>query len=136
MTESFIGECRKLLDSEGGHASMPTVQALCAMYLTVTLQGRDRAATIFRYMAVEMLKRLKLERRYDILKKKNDPHRHALEQRVMSKTSWAVFCFETFVILQWLPIQPETDAITVVSPISTANTHYFARLKCLSISTS
>jgi hypothetical protein len=97
MLESFLAEAKKLLDLESGRASLPTVQALCLMYLAVTITGRDRAAIIFRFMAMEMTKRLKLEKVYNALK--DDDPLAELEKRIISKTLWGVFCFERYAVL-------------------------------------
>lgn len=92
MTDRFLDEAKKQLDIEGCRSTIPTLHALCLMYLTSALLGRDRAGVMYRYAAYEMLKRLDLERKFRRLDS-GDPD--AAETRlVLSKTLWGLFCFE------------------------------------------
>jgi hypothetical protein len=92
MAECFLDEAKKQLEIESCRASIPTLQALCLMYLTSALLGRDRAGIMYRFAAYEMLKRLNLERKFARL----DPSDlEVAEMRmILSKLLWGLFCFE------------------------------------------
>ena len=92
MVERFVQESKKLLDIECGRATLCTALALSLMFSTITFQGRDRAGNMFRYMMVEMLKRLDLEKRFSRLR--DDNPKEAREKRVISKALWGLFIFE------------------------------------------
>ncbi|KAI5459475.1 hypothetical protein BGZ63DRAFT_466108 [Mariannaea sp. PMI_226] len=93
MAERFLDEAKKQLEIEGCRESIPTLNALCLMYLTSALLGRDRAGVMYRYAAYEMLKRLNLEKRFTKLDP-SDPE--VAEMRlILSKTLWGLFCFES-----------------------------------------
>ena len=85
-------ECKKLLDNQAGRASLPTVQALYLMFATACFQGKDRAGNMYRYMAVEMLKRLRLERRF--LQLRDNDIAEVIHRRVISTALWGLFAFE------------------------------------------
>ncbi|KAF5007709.1 hypothetical protein FDECE_5957 [Fusarium decemcellulare] len=93
MADRFLDEAKKQLEIEGCRPTIPTLHALCLMYLTSALLGRDRAGVMYRYAAYEMLKRLNLERKFAKLDP-GDPG--AAEMRViLSKTLWGLFSFES-----------------------------------------
>ena len=92
----FHDEAKKLLNLEFGRASIPTVQALCAMYLAIAVLGRDREAIVFRFMALEMTARLELDKKYYRLR--DDDPDDLVEKHVISRTLWAVFCFERYLL--------------------------------------
>lgn len=92
MIELFVQESKKLLDIEVGRATLPTVLALYLMYATLTFQGKDRAGNMFRYMTVDLLRRLNLERRFSKLRE--TAANEAQERRVISKALWGLFVFE------------------------------------------
>jgi hypothetical protein len=60
-TENFEAQAKVLLDDENGRRSLPTVQGLLIMFAYNVAMGKDRAGLIFRYMAYDMLNRLRLE---------------------------------------------------------------------------
>jgi hypothetical protein len=53
--------------------------------------GRDRAGTIFRYTAYEMLNRLKLETGFREAASVSYDH---VEQKALSRALWGIYCFE------------------------------------------
>ncbi|KAG5771828.1 hypothetical protein H9Q72_001763 [Fusarium xylarioides] len=65
LSESFLAEAKSHFESEQGRPSIPAVQGLLLIYLTMTATGRDRAGLIYRLTAYEMLKQLCLEARID-----------------------------------------------------------------------
>ncbi|KAI0145128.1 hypothetical protein GGR57DRAFT_322203 [Xylariaceae sp. FL1272] len=93
MVERFLSESKSLLDREQGRASIPTVLALVLLFLTTTETGRDRAATMYRSAAYEMLKRLKLEARFQRLS--TGPMANSAELARISRALWGIFLLET-----------------------------------------
>jgi hypothetical protein len=53
--------------------------------------GRDRAGTIFRYTAYEMLNRLKLETGFRQAASVSYDH---VEQKALSRALWGIYCYE------------------------------------------
>lgn len=91
----FFNEAKKLLDQEGSRPSLPTVQALCLMFIHSGLLGMDRQGSMYRFVAFEMLKRMDLEK--DFFKLKDDDAEQAKEKRVISEALWGLFCFGKYV---------------------------------------
>jgi hypothetical protein len=103
MADSFLNEAKKLLELEQGRMTIPTINALCLMYLTSALLGRDRAGLMYRYMAYSIARRLSLEQKFTKL---DEEHADTpLTRQILSRTLWGLFCFERYVemcILAWL----------------------------------
>ncbi|KAL2752717.1 hypothetical protein ACRALDRAFT_2113171, partial [Sodiomyces alcalophilus JCM 7366] len=95
LTERFFEETKALLDREQGRATLPTVQALAALYFVEAGLGRDRASQLYRYAAFAMLNRLGLERRFRGLNE-NDPG-VAKERRAISRVLWGLYLQERLV---------------------------------------
>lgn len=95
MAERFLSEAKKLLELEGTVANLTTVQALCLMYLTSALLGRDRAGLMYRYTAYEMLRPLRLERKFTLLN--SDNPEDAQTRYILSRALWGFFCFEGYI---------------------------------------
>ncbi|KAF4454241.1 hypothetical protein F53441_3241 [Fusarium austroafricanum] len=93
LTERFLAEAKAHLDREQDQASVPTVQALLLMYLTMTVMGRDRDAQVYRLTAYEKLEQLHLEERYQSAKNNVPPRTH--EMLLISKTLWGIFLLES-----------------------------------------
>jgi hypothetical protein len=62
------------------------------MFLTVTFQGKDRAALMYRYMAVPIFKQLQMSRRFSQLK--DDMGNKTQEKRLISTAAWGLFHLE------------------------------------------
>lgn len=94
-TERFLDEAKMLQDQEQGRVSIPTVQALMLMYLTMTCLGRDRAGRTCRQIALDMVRRLQLESRYisNVVGATTTDGDRAL----ISKALWGLFLLETYV---------------------------------------
>ena len=93
IVEKVVQESKKMLDIEGGRATISTPIALYYIFMTVTYQGRDRAALMYRYMIVDVLKRLNLMKRFSRLKADDlDDQR---ERTVISKAIWGLFHIES-----------------------------------------
>ena len=58
--------------------------------------GTDRAGSMYRFAAYEMLKRMRLRTRYSQLS--DDISEQALEKRAIGKLYWGIFCFERYVL--------------------------------------
>jgi hypothetical protein len=95
ITSQFLDEAKRLLDLETGRESLPTVQGLALLFTTSAFTGMDRAGSVYRYSAYQMLKRLRLEKRFAKL---NDDDLSELRQkRAISKALWGLFCFDRYV---------------------------------------
>jgi hypothetical protein len=92
LSERFLAEVKSHFENEQGRPSIPTVQGLLLMYLTMTATGKDRAGLIYRLTAYEMLKQLRLEARYKVAKNNVPPQTH--DMMLISKTLWGIFLLE------------------------------------------
>lgn len=92
IAERFLQESKGILDNAIGHPTMTTIVALYLMFLTVTFQGKDRTALMYRYMAIPMFKQLHMTRRISQLK--DDAGNGAQEKRLISITAWGLFHLE------------------------------------------
>ena len=95
MAERFLAEAKKLLELERGWGTIPIVHALCLMYLTSALLGRDRAGSMYRYTADETLSLLLFEQ--NIKKLDENDLEKAQHRRVLSKSLWGLFVFKGYV---------------------------------------
>ena len=95
LPDRFFDEAKLLLDREQGRASIPTIQALLLMYLTLSCQGKDRAGRMYRQIAVDMTRRLRLEARYRFLSTEMDANGRDAE--LVAKALWGLFLFEAYV---------------------------------------
>jgi hypothetical protein len=62
------------------------------MFLTVTFQGKDRAALMYRYMAVTLFQQLQMSRRFLQLKDEIEIDRR--EKRLISTAAWGIYHLE------------------------------------------
>ncbi|KAK2931233.1 hypothetical protein FoTM2_008743 [Fusarium oxysporum f. sp. vasinfectum] len=93
LSDCFLVEAKSHFESEQGRPSIPTVQGLLLIYLTMTATGKDRAGLIYRLTAYEMLKQLRLEARYKAAKNNVPPQTH--DMMLISKTLWGIFLLES-----------------------------------------
>ncbi|KAG4255551.1 hypothetical protein FPRO04_08496 [Fusarium proliferatum] len=93
LSEAFLAEAKSHFESEQGRPSIPTVQGLLLIYLTMAATGKDRAGLIYRLTAYEMLKQLRLEARYKTAKNNVPPQTH--DMMLTSKTLWGIFLLES-----------------------------------------
>ncbi|RKL02913.1 hypothetical protein BFJ68_g11702 [Fusarium oxysporum] len=93
LSDCFLAEAKSHFESEQGRPSIPTVQGLLLIYLTMTAMGKDRAGLIYRLTAYEMLKQLRLEARYKAAKNNVPPQTH--DMMLISKTLWGIFLLES-----------------------------------------
>ena len=107
MAETFLAEAQKLLELERGLQTIPTLNALCLMYLTSALLGKDRVGLMYRYMAYGMLKRLDLEQKFARLN--DDDPKEIRMKEILSKTLWGIFCFERYGYEFWLVKRAKVD---------------------------
>ncbi|KAF4336103.1 pathway-specific regulatory nit-4 [Fusarium beomiforme] len=92
LSERFLAESKSHFEYEKGRVSVPTVQGLLLIYLTMTAMGKDRAGQMYRLAALDMLKQLRLEARYKAAKNSVPPQTH--EMMLISKTLWGIFLLE------------------------------------------
>ena len=91
LGEQFFNQAQKLLAQECEHASLPTVHALCLMFIYCGLKGTDRAGSIYRYRAFEMLKSMEIEKEFSLIQ--CDSKAALKKKRVISEELWGMFCF-------------------------------------------
>lgn len=93
LSELFFDEARRHLDREEGKPTMPTVQALCVMFLYCMGLGKDRLGQMYRYACCEMYKRMKAGSRFpkDISASTVASSKH---RQLFSRFSWGVVHFE------------------------------------------
>jgi len=97
MRVEFLNEAKRLFDLESGKGSLPTVQALLIMYICCAGMGRDRAGMMFRSVAYEMLRSLRLE---DVrLGAASEAEATARAIDANSRALWGIYCFERLVSL-------------------------------------
>jgi len=89
--DRFLMEAKRLHDRESGRRSLPTVQALLLMFACSSGMGQDRAGTMFRYTAYEMLKRLRLEAKLRFMESSGNSHD---EQKAVARALWGIYFFE------------------------------------------
>lgn len=89
--DRFLMEAKRLHDRESGRRSLPTVQALLLMFSCSSGMGQDRAGTMFRYAAYEMLKRLRLEAKLRLMESSGNSHD---EQKAIARALWGIYFFE------------------------------------------
>jgi hypothetical protein len=96
LSELFFDEARRHLDREEGKASVPTVQALCVMFLYCMGVGKDRLGQIYRYACCEMYKRMRAGTKFpkDIVSTATS----SKHRQLFSRFSWGVVHFETYVL--------------------------------------
>ncbi|KAH7122183.1 hypothetical protein B0J13DRAFT_157389 [Dactylonectria estremocensis] len=99
LSERFLEESKGLLSRENGRPSIPTVQALVFMYLATAVAGKDRAARVYRFTAFTLLRRLRLEDRFNSLNDENPED--AKERRVISCALWGLFAMESRIALYY-----------------------------------
>lgn len=89
LREAFHQEARKQFDLEYGKTSLATALAAYTICLYFSYLGKDRAGTLFRFTAYEMLKRIKLGRNIWSGQSQIDGY-----QRAASTAAWGLFCQE------------------------------------------
>ncbi|KAI9750704.1 MAG: hypothetical protein M4579_006352 [Chaenotheca gracillima] len=94
LGDKFFSEARRLFELELGKGSLVNVQALILMYLREGASGRDRAATMYRYLACEMCKRLEPWQKALSTSPKEE---NSAERDVISFIAWGIFCCESLV---------------------------------------
>ncbi|KAF1808291.1 hypothetical protein P152DRAFT_225896 [Eremomyces bilateralis CBS 781.70] len=103
--EAFFDEAKKLLDMEDGSECLSTVLGLAVLLVYAMYTGRDRLGSVYRYMAFDMLKRLKLEERFRSL---GDTEAEMVGRRIISKALWGLHLLDTMISYGFLqpPILP------------------------------
>ena len=88
LRAKFYAEAKKLFDLDQS-ASITNVQGLWMLFMFSCAVGTDRAGSMYRFAAYEMLKRMRLRARYDKLRE--DVPNEALEKRAITKLYWGIF---------------------------------------------
>lgn len=73
-------------------ACVTNVQGLWLLFMFSVATGTDRAGSMYRFAAYEMLKRMQLRARYEKLT--HHIPEQALERRVIAKLYWGIFSIE------------------------------------------
>jgi len=122
MTTQFLDEAKRFLELEAGRESLPTVQGLALIFTVSAYQGVDRAGSIYRYTAYDMLRRMQLEKRF--AKLKDNVPSQLRDKIAISRALWGLFCFERFVQQHWIPFVISVPTLTlslVLPPFSICN---------------
>lgn len=92
VAERFTQEAKRLLDNAIGRPTIPTAIALYYMFITVAFQGKDRAALMYRYMAIPIFMQLNLTKRFS--QPKDDIEDESRENKLISTAAWGLFHLE------------------------------------------
>lgn len=109
LVDRFLDEAGTWIESELGRTSVPTAQALMLRYFTLTCMGRDRIGRVCRQHAVDMVRRLDLETRFNSNTGNSD--QSVAEKKRISKALWGLFLVESrfaYFYLQPSQIPPPT----------------------------
>ena len=96
LGQRFYDKAERCFGGDYGTLSLPAVQALLILYMCSSGMDKDRAETMKRLAANEMLRRLKLERRFSKAKSRHDGAEQKRLRRVASKALWGVHCFDRY----------------------------------------
>ena len=92
LVQLFLSEARRHLEVEGGKLSLTTVQGLYILNLVAHYRGCNRAGSMYRWAALDMLSRLTPEKVFA------RPWIHepgeADKRRALSKACWGIICIE------------------------------------------
>ncbi|KAH6677869.1 hypothetical protein F5X68DRAFT_264025 [Plectosphaerella plurivora] len=102
IRDRFLNQAKKILDQENGRVSLPTVWALAILFICSASQGRDRAGIMYRFTAYDMLKRMRLQQRLELLQEAEDDEEASVAQRVYSRSLWGMYAFESCVAFVYL----------------------------------
>lgn len=102
IRDRFLDQAKKILDQENGRVSLPTVWALAILFICSSSQGRDRAGFMYRFTAYDMLKRMRLQQRLELLEEAEGDEEARVALRVYSRTLWGMYAFESCVAFVYL----------------------------------
>ncbi|KAI9676603.1 MAG: hypothetical protein M1822_008317 [Bathelium mastoideum] len=88
----FYADAKKHFDLDQS-ASITNVQGLWLLFTFSCAAGTDRAGSMYRFAAYEMLKRMRLKSKYSKLR--DDVPEQALEKKAIAKLYWGIFSFES-----------------------------------------
>jgi hypothetical protein len=92
LVQLFLSEAKQHLEVEGGKVTLTTVQGLYVLNLVAHYRGCNRAGSMYRLEALDMLSRLTPEKVFE------RPWIHeqgeADKRRALSKTCWGIICIE------------------------------------------
>lgn len=92
LRQAFKSEVKRHLELEAGKICLTTVQGLYMLFIVTCHDSTNRAGTMYRLAALEMLSRLKPDKAFA----RWSPHipDEADKRRAFSKTCWGIFNFE------------------------------------------
>lgn len=92
IAAAFLAEAKKHLDKELARSTITTVQGLYMLLTLSCCDGTSRTGTMYRFAAMETLRRLRPERVFATL----DPAvpEDADRRRALSKLCWGLFIYE------------------------------------------
>ncbi|KXX74307.1 Nitrogen assimilation transcription factor nirA [Madurella mycetomatis] len=102
LREAFMSEVKHHLELEAGKMTLTTVQGLYMLYMVTCHDGTNRAGTMYRLAALDMLGRLKPDKAF--ARWSHQMPEEADKRRAFSKTCWGIFNFEC--LLSHLYIKP------------------------------
>ncbi len=89
---AFLAEAKRHLDTELPRACLTTVQGLYLLLAMSCCDGTNRSGSMYRFMGAEMLRRMRLDRRF--AKLDGQTQEEADQRRALARTVWGVFLFE------------------------------------------
>ncbi|KAK4160469.1 hypothetical protein QBC43DRAFT_219765 [Cladorrhinum sp. PSN259] len=115
----FSSEAKKQLELEAGRVSVTTIQGLLILYILSCCDGTNRAGSVYRMAAYEMLRKLKPERLYSRLR--DNVPAEAERKHSLSKLCWGVYLLEC--VLSHAYLKPSTFSVPKVSWVNHDNGH-------------
>ncbi|KAF2757881.1 hypothetical protein EJ05DRAFT_538168 [Pseudovirgaria hyperparasitica] len=88
LSERFLAAAKEHLELQCGRASLPTIHGLYCLFQHASISGEDRAGTLYRLAAIDMISRLNLTKVYRSLR--DDVPSHFRRKQAISRTLWAV----------------------------------------------
>ena len=92
LCSMFLSEAKKQLDLEAGKVSYTSVQGLFILFVLSCCDGTNRAGSIYRMAAFDMLAKLKLEKTFARLR--DSVPEEAEHKRAISKLLWGLYVLE------------------------------------------
>ncbi|KAK3994470.1 hypothetical protein QBC44DRAFT_286285 [Cladorrhinum sp. PSN332] len=106
----FSAEAKKQLDREAGKVSFTTIQGLLILYILSCCDGTNRAGSVYRMAAFDMLRKLKPERLFRRLRD-NVPD-ESEQKHALSKLCWGVYLLEC--VLSHASLKPSSISVPKV----------------------
>ncbi|KAF2104308.1 putative C6 transcription factor [Rhizodiscina lignyota] len=107
LWERFADESKRHMELDLRNLTLPAAQALFISFLIAAYRGNDRDAAMYRYACCAMVRRLNLEKKFEMLKAESPTE--LKEKRIISRAAWGLFHAEScyaYIYLQPALIRP------------------------------